>query len=74
MIVAKRYILSFKRGGGAQVILIGDRNKLDEYVASKFGVTSISSVEELDGIALIHPELLKDENQETIMLNSVYYN
>lgn len=73
MIVAKRYILSFKRGGGAQVIIIGERDKLDSYIASKFGPTSISSVEELDGIAVVHPDLLKDENQETIMLNSVYY-
>lgn len=73
MIVAKRYILSFRRGGSAQVIVTGERDKLDEYVASKFGVTSISSVEELDGIALIHHDVIKDENLESQLLNSVYY-
>lgn len=72
MIVAKRYILSL-RGGGTQVIVVGERERLDNYIASKFGASNISSVEELDGAAVVHPDLLKNENQETIMLNSIYY-
>lgn len=72
-VVAKRYLISFKNGGGQYIIAIGDRNKLDRYIAEKFGAINISSSEELDGAPIIHPDLIKNENLESQMLNQVYY-
>lgn len=73
MIVAKRYLISFKNGGSQYIIAVGDRTKLDRYIAEKFGAINISSSEELDGAVVIHSGLIKDENLEIQLLNQVYY-
>lgn len=74
MIVAKRYFISFKSGGGEYIIAVGERNSLDRYIAEKFGPMNIGSSEELDGVPVVHPDLLKNETLESQMLNQVYYN
>jgi hypothetical protein len=71
-IVVRRYLISIKGRFNKYVIAIGERNDLDKYIASKFGVDSISSSEDLDGSPIILPSLT-DESTESNMLNKIFY-
>lgn len=71
-IVVRRYLLSIGGKVNKYVIAIGERNKVDQYILSKFGASSIVSSEDLDGSPVILPDLT-DESTETNMLNKIFY-
>lgn len=71
-IIVKRYLIMLG-GAGKYILAVGDRAKLDNYIASKFGAVNIASGEELDGSPVIHSDLT-NEATESILLNNVVYN
>lgn len=71
-IVVRRYLISLKGGFNKYVIAVGERNELDKYIISKFGPSSVSSSEDLDGSPVILPSLT-DEGTEINMLNKIFY-
>lgn len=71
-IVVRRYLISLGGKSSTFVTVIGERGKVDSYVAEKFGVSNISSSEDIDGLPIIHPDLTT-ESIESNMLNKIYY-
>lgn len=71
-IIARRYLLSINGRFNKYVIVIGERDKLDEYVVSKFGYKSISSSEDLDGYPILTNDVT-DESTESVLLNNIFY-
>lgn len=71
-IVVRRYLV--RPGGkmGVYVIMVGERDKVDKYIVEKFGLSNISTSEDLDGYPIIHPDLTTEEN-ESNMLNKILY-
>lgn len=71
-IVVRRYLISLGGKSNTFITVIGERDKVDSYVAEKFGVSNISSSEDIDGLPIIHPDLTTEPIVSN-MLNKIYY-
>lgn len=61
MVVAKKYTI-LVNNHGVNVIAVGEKSVLEDYMISNFGPKNVISSEELDGSVLIHPDLLSNSN------------